>query len=109
MCDKDLLRLLADQRGRTVTEMASPFSSYPNSDPPRLHRLMAEQAVTRKRSDDARGKRGRPKYLYYITSQGRQHSGGGRWPKLAAPGSGTARLPWHAGLRRVFYGSGLPH
>ncbi len=70
MSDKDLLRLLADQRGRTVTEMASHFRVTQTAIRARLHRLIAAQAVIRKRSDDAIGKRGRPQYLYYIKCQG---------------------------------------
>jgi predicted ArsR family transcriptional regulator len=70
MCDKDLLCLLADHQGRTVADMATHFRVTHTAIRTRLHRLTVAQAVIRKRSDDAMGKRGRPWYLYYITSQG---------------------------------------
>ena len=70
MSDNDILRLLADQRGRTVTEMATHFRVTETAIRARLSRLIAAQSVTRQRSDDSTGKRGRPKYLYFITSQG---------------------------------------
>ena len=68
MCDKDLLRLLADQRGRSVTEMTAHFRVTQTAIRQRLRRLMGEQLVTRKR--DGERQRGRPKHLYCITNQG---------------------------------------
>ena len=82
MCDNDVLRLLADQRGRTVTEMATHFRVTETAIRNRLLHLAAAQSVTRQRSDDETGKRGRPKYLYYITSQGTA--------RLVAKNEGTA-------------------
>jgi predicted ArsR family transcriptional regulator len=70
MCDNDVLRLLADHRACTVAEMTAHFRVTETAIRHRLIRLAASQLVTRQRSDDARGKRGRPKYLYHITSQG---------------------------------------
>jgi predicted ArsR family transcriptional regulator len=70
MCDKDLLRLLADQSSRTIAEMAAHFCVTQTVIRRRLVRLTAAQSVTRQRSDDSIGKRGRPQYLYYITRQG---------------------------------------
>ena len=69
MSDNDILRLLADQRGRTVAEMADHFGVARKAIYDRLIRLTAAQSVIRKRDDADRGQ-GRPKYLYYITSQG---------------------------------------
>jgi len=70
MCDDDILRLLADQPGRTVAEMATRFHVTQTAIRARLARLTAAQSITRKRGDDAMRKQGRPKYLYYITSSG---------------------------------------
>jgi len=70
MCNDDILRLLADQPGRTVAEMATRFHVTQTAIRARLTRLMVAQSVTRKRGDDAMRKQGRPKYLYYITSRG---------------------------------------
>ncbi len=69
MCNDDVLRLLADQRGRSVAEMATHFRVTQTAIRKRLVRLAVEQSVIRKRGDDAK-RRGRPQYLYYITSQG---------------------------------------
>ena len=68
MCDNDILRLLADQRGRAVSEMVAHFHVTATAIRQRLLRLTRSQLVTRKRNDERR--RGRPTYLYYITSQG---------------------------------------
>lgn len=69
MCNDDVLRLLADQRGRSVSEMANHFGVTRTVIYDRVSRLMYVQAVTRQR-DDVTRKRGKPQYLYYITSQG---------------------------------------
>ena len=68
MCDNDILGLLADRRGRSVAEMTTHFHVTQTAIRARLRRLTAAQAVTRKRNDERR--RGRPTYLYYITSRG---------------------------------------
>ena len=68
MCNNDLLRLLADQRGRSVSEMATYFHVTQTSIRKRLVRLALVQSVTRQRDDSQR--RGQPRHLYYITSQG---------------------------------------
>jgi len=68
MCDGDILRLLADQPGRTVAEMATRFHVTQTAIRSRLIRLTVAQSVTRKRKDTKQ--RGRPLYLYYITSRG---------------------------------------
>jgi len=67
MCNDDILRLLADQPGRTVAEMAAHFRVTQTAIRGRLIRLTVAQSVTRKRKDTKQ--RGRPLYLYYITSQ----------------------------------------
>ena len=67
MCNDDILRLLADQRGRSVAEMAAHFRVTLTAIRNRLIRLTAAQSVTRKR-DDGRG-RGRPKYLYFLANR----------------------------------------
>ena len=68
MCNNDLLRLLADQRGRSVSEMATHFHVTQTAIRKRLLRLTLVQSVTRQRDDANR--RGRPPDLYFITSQG---------------------------------------
>lgn len=68
MCNNDILRLLADERGRSISEMAAHFSVTLTAIRQRLIRLAGKQLVTRKHDDAKR--RGRPKYLYFITSQG---------------------------------------
>ncbi|MGO9108688.1 MAG: hypothetical protein ACLP9L_05595 [Thermoguttaceae bacterium] len=67
--DNDILRLLADQRGRTVLSMAERFAVAQITIRNALLRLTLAQAVTRKR-DDTTHKRGRPSYVYYITRRG---------------------------------------
>jgi hypothetical protein len=67
MCNDDILRLLADHRGRSVSEMATHFGVTQTAIRKRLVRLAAAQSVIRKRDDAHRGQ-GRPKYLYYLTS-----------------------------------------
>ena len=68
MCDKDILRLLADQNGRSLLGIASHFHVTQTAIRERLLRLTAVQSVVRRRDDEPR--RGRPRYLYYITSRG---------------------------------------
>ena len=68
MCDKDLLRLLSDQVGRSIMGMADHFHVTQTAIRDRLVRLTRLQSVIRRRDDERR--RGRPRYLYYITSQG---------------------------------------
>ena len=68
MCNDDILRLLADLRGHSIAEMATQFHVTQTAIRKRLLRLMLSQSVTRKCDDTMR--RGRPKYLYFITSQG---------------------------------------
>jgi len=69
MRDIDLLRLLADQRGHTTSEMTSHFHVTQTAIRQRLIRVMWKQLVIRQRADAA-GKRGRPQYLYFISSKG---------------------------------------
>ncbi|MGA2254239.1 MAG: MarR family transcriptional regulator [Thermoguttaceae bacterium] len=68
MCNEDILRLLMDHRGHTVSEMASHFHVTQTAIRNRLLRLTLAQSVTRRRNDEQR--RGRPQDLYFITSQG---------------------------------------
>jgi predicted ArsR family transcriptional regulator len=68
MCDSDILRLLTDQRGRTVAEITAYFRVTETAIRVRLRRLTLSQSVARRRGDATR-KRGRPKYLYYITGR----------------------------------------
>ncbi|MGA2259481.1 MAG: MarR family transcriptional regulator, partial [Thermoguttaceae bacterium] len=68
MCNDDILRLLADQRGHSIAEMATQFHVTQTAIRKRLLRLMQLQSVTRRRNDEQR--RGRPQDLYFITSQG---------------------------------------
>ena len=70
MCDNDILRLLADQQGRSLLGMAVHFQVTQTAIRDRLVRLTTLQSVTRKRDDERR--RGRPRYLYYITSRGEE-------------------------------------
>ncbi len=74
MCDKNILRLLADQHGHTVAEMVAHFRVSRTNIQARLYRLTAAQSLTRKLDDElqrGRGRgRGRPKCLYFITSKG---------------------------------------
>jgi predicted ArsR family transcriptional regulator len=70
MCNDDVLRFLADRCGHTVSEMVSHFRVTQTAIRARLRRLIGEQTITRQRRDDAARKRGRPQYLYYITSRG---------------------------------------
>jgi len=67
MCNDDILRLLADHPGRTVAEMATNFHVTQTAIRCRLIRLTVAQSVTRQRKDTKQ--RGRPLYLYYVTSQ----------------------------------------
>ena len=67
MCDNDLLRLLADNGGHTVYEMAAHFHVTQTAIRNRLTRLICAQAVTRKRKGER--KRGRPQHLYCAVSQ----------------------------------------
>jgi len=68
MCNNDILRLLADHRGRSVSEMATHFQVTQTAIRNRLSRLTMSQSVTRQGQKARR--QGRPKYLYFITSQG---------------------------------------
>ncbi len=68
MCDHDLLRLLLDQQGHSISEMVAHFLVTATAIRQRLIRLTGKQLVTRKRDDEQQ--QGRPKHLYYITSQG---------------------------------------
>jgi len=68
MCNNDVLRLLADHRGRSVAEMATHFRVTQTAIRKRLLRLTLLQSVTRQRKGG--WQRGRPQYLYFITSQG---------------------------------------
>ena len=68
MCNNDILRLLADHRGRSVSEMATHFQVTQTAIRNRLSRLTMSQSVTRQGQKARR--QGRPKYLYSITSQG---------------------------------------
>lgn len=69
MCDNDILRLLADHCGHTIGAMVAHFHVTQTAIRARLLRLMLSQSVTRQR-DDATRRRGRPRYLYFITSRG---------------------------------------
>jgi predicted ArsR family transcriptional regulator len=68
MCDEDLLRLLADHSGHSLSEMAAHFHVTLTAIRNRLLRLMDLQAVTRQRNNERR--RGRPQYVYYIAPRG---------------------------------------
>jgi len=68
MCNNDVLRLLADQGPRSVSEMATHFHVTLTAIRNRLLRLTHSQSVTRQFDDQRR--RGRPRCLYYITSRG---------------------------------------
>jgi predicted ArsR family transcriptional regulator len=70
MCDDDLLRLLADQRPRSVAEMAAHFHVTWTAIRCRLVRLMKTHAVVRE-PVPSQGRHGRPKYLYYLAGSGR--------------------------------------
>ncbi|MEI8373062.1 MAG: DeoR family transcriptional regulator [Planctomycetota bacterium] len=69
MCDDDILRLLADHQGHTIPEMAAHFRVTQTTIRSRLNRLMLKQSVTRKCTNEQTRGRGRPKHLYFITSQ----------------------------------------
>jgi len=68
MCDDDILRLLADHSGHSLSEMAAHFHVTLTAIRNRLLRLMESQSVTRQRNDQRR--RGRPQYVYFITPRG---------------------------------------
>ena len=68
MCNNDVLRLLADHRGRSVSEMAVHFHVTQTAIRNRLLRLISSESVARQRHQERR--HGRPNYLYYITPQG---------------------------------------
>ena len=70
MCNNDVLRFLADGQGRSVAEMVTHFGVTQTAIRARLRTLTAAQSVARQRRDEANPKRGRPQYLYYITSHG---------------------------------------
>lgn len=69
MSDNDLLRLLADHRGHSVPAMVAHCHVTTTAIRQRLTRLTWTHSVTQKRGD-ATGKRGRPQYLFFITSKG---------------------------------------
>ena len=68
MCDDDLLRLLAEHGGCSVSEMVAHFHVTQTAIRQRLTRLMHAQSVARKCKRERR--RGRPEYTYYITGRG---------------------------------------
>jgi predicted ArsR family transcriptional regulator len=68
MCDNDILRLLADHSGHSLSGMARHFQVTLTAIRNRLLRLMQLQSVSRQRDDERR--RGRPQYVYYITPRG---------------------------------------
>ncbi len=68
MCDNDVLHLLADQRGRTVAEMAAHFRVSKTAIRGRLMRLMRGHCVNRECEGGPR--QSRPEYTYYITKKG---------------------------------------
>ena len=68
MCNNDVLRLLADHNGRSVSELATHFQVTQTAIRNRLLRLTMSESVTRQRKEERR--HGRPKYLYYITTKG---------------------------------------
>ena len=74
MCDNDILRLLADQRGRAVAEIATHFGVTQTAIRNRLLRLELRERIERQQEEfaghGAAPKRGRPHYLYFITSRG---------------------------------------
>lgn len=65
MCDNDILHLLADQRGRGVSEMAAHFHVTQTAIRGRLLRLTLSQSITRQQDGGQHG-RGRPRYLYFL-------------------------------------------
>jgi predicted ArsR family transcriptional regulator len=69
MCDNDILRMLADRRGHTISEMIAHFHVTQTAILQRLRRLTSKEAVTRE-PVHATGKRGRPQFLYSITIKG---------------------------------------
>jgi len=71
MCDDDILRILADHQGHSIPEIVAHFHVTQTAIRYRLNRLMHKQSVIRKRPNkQTRGPgRGRPKHLYFITSQ----------------------------------------
>jgi predicted transcriptional regulator len=69
MRDIDILRLLADRRGRSVRNLAEHFAVSSTRITQHLNRLMLAQAVTRKRNDSPfRG--ARLGYVYFISREG---------------------------------------
>ena len=72
MCDDDILRLLADQCGRSVAGIAAHFHVTQTAIRKRLLRLEDRQRIVRQREEVRPGinKRGRPTYQYFITSRG---------------------------------------
>ncbi len=74
MCDEDILRLLADQQGHSIAEMAGQFHVTQTAIRNRLMRLEHRERISRQREELWRepggSKRGRPRYLYFITSRG---------------------------------------
>ena len=68
MCDNDLLRLLSEHGGHSISEMAAHFHVSQTAIRNRLIRLTHAGSVTRKCKGER--SRGRPRHLYYITSRG---------------------------------------
>jgi hypothetical protein len=68
MCDDDILNLLADQRGRSVAQMANHFHVTKTAIRNRLIRLMHVKAVMR--TCEGQRRRSRPEYTYYLTGGG---------------------------------------
>jgi len=68
MRDEDILRLLADHSGHSLSGMAAHFHVTLTAVRNRLLRLLDVQSVTRQRDNERR--RGRPQYVYYITPRG---------------------------------------
>ena len=68
MCDNDILRLLADHSGHSLSKIATHFQVTLTAIRNRLLRLMQLQSITRQRNEERR--RGRPQYVYYITPRG---------------------------------------
>ena len=69
MRDNNVLRLLAGHGGRSAMSLADQLGVTRGAIYLSLHRLTLAKAVTRE-PDEMRLARGRPGYLYCITSQG---------------------------------------
>ena len=69
MCDEDILDLLADQPGRSVAQMAAHFHVSKTAICKRLVRLELAESVTRR--CEAKRRRSRPEYSYYLPDRGK--------------------------------------